>query len=64
MRAKAIAERAVIESSLDHTVFAPSLVYSPSDPYLTLLARMSLAAGDADPGLRRGAVCSRSGPRT
>jgi uncharacterized protein YbjT (DUF2867 family) len=41
MRAKAIAERAVIESSLEHTVFAPSLVYSPSDPYLTLLARMS-----------------------
>jgi NADH dehydrogenase len=41
MRAKAIAERAIVESSLAHTVFAPSLVYSPSDPYLTLLARMS-----------------------
>jgi uncharacterized protein YbjT (DUF2867 family) len=41
MRAKAVAERAVIESSLEHTVFAPSIVYSPGDPYLTLLARMS-----------------------
>ena len=42
MRAKAIAERALVESSLEHTVFAPSMVYSPNDPFLTLLARMSL----------------------
>jgi uncharacterized protein YbjT (DUF2867 family) len=42
MRAKAIAERAVIESSLTYTVFAPSMVYSPSDPFITLLERMSL----------------------
>jgi uncharacterized protein YbjT (DUF2867 family) len=42
MRAKAIAERALIESSLAHTVFAPSWVYSPSDQFLTLLERMSL----------------------
>jgi uncharacterized protein YbjT (DUF2867 family) len=41
MRAKAIAESAVLDSSLEHTVFAPSIIYSPSDPYLTLLARMS-----------------------
>jgi NADH dehydrogenase len=41
MRAKAIAERSVVESRLDHTVFAPSIVYSPSDPYLNLLARMA-----------------------
>ncbi len=41
MRAKAIAERAVVESTLEHTVFAPSVVYSPGDPYLTLLQRMS-----------------------
>ncbi len=41
MRAKAIAERAVLDSGLEYTVFAPSIVYSPSDPYLTLLARMS-----------------------
>jgi NADH dehydrogenase len=42
MRAKAIAERAVVESSLDHTVFAPSIVYSPGDPFMALLQRMSL----------------------
>ncbi len=42
LRAKAIAERALSESSLSHTVFAPSLVYSPSDPFITLLERMSL----------------------
>lgn len=41
MRAKAVAERAVAESPIPHTVFAPSLVYSPSDPYLRLLQRMS-----------------------
>jgi uncharacterized protein YbjT (DUF2867 family) len=41
MRAKAVAERAVLDSGLEHTVFAPSIIYSPSDPYLTLLARMS-----------------------
>lgn len=41
MRAKAIAERAVAQSTIEHTVFAPSIVYSPSDPYLALLARMS-----------------------
>lgn len=42
MRAKAVAERAVTESSLQYTIFAPSLVYSPSDPFITLLERMSL----------------------
>ena len=42
MRAKAIAERALVESSLAHTVFAPSMVYSPSDRFITLLERMSL----------------------
>jgi uncharacterized protein YbjT (DUF2867 family) len=42
MRAKAVAERAVRESSLDSTVFAPSLVYAPDDQYLKLLRRMSL----------------------
>jgi NADH dehydrogenase len=42
MRAKAIAERAVMESSLQWTVFAPSMVYTPSDPFITLLERMSL----------------------
>ncbi len=42
MRAKAIAERALLESDLEHTVFAPSMVYSPSDRFITLLERMSL----------------------
>src|SRR5947209_8363758 len=41
-RAKALAERAVEESPLATTVFAPSIVYSPEDPWITLLARMSL----------------------
>jgi NADH dehydrogenase len=41
MRAKAIAEHAVQASTLEHTVFAPSIIYTPSDPYLNLLQRMS-----------------------
>jgi NADH dehydrogenase len=41
MRAKAIAERALEESSLSHTVFALSMAYAKGDPYLTLLQRMS-----------------------
>src|SRR3954467_14820431 len=41
-RPKALAERAVADSSLRHTVFAPSIVYSPGDPWLRLLERMSL----------------------
>jgi NADH dehydrogenase len=41
-RAKALAERAVEEADLATTVFAPSIVYSPGDPWFTLLRRMSL----------------------
>jgi NADH dehydrogenase len=41
-RAKALAERAVEDSSLQTTVFSPSIVYSPGDPWITLLRRMSL----------------------
>jgi uncharacterized protein YbjT (DUF2867 family) len=41
-RAKALAERAVADSTLRHTIFAPSIVYSPGDPWLRLLERMSL----------------------
>ena len=40
-RAKALAERAVAESELDTTVFAPSIVYSPGDYWLRLLERLS-----------------------
>ncbi len=42
LRAKALAERAVRESGLRHTIFAPSVVYSPGDRYLTMLERLSL----------------------
>jgi uncharacterized protein YbjT (DUF2867 family) len=40
-RAKALAEEAVEESSLETTVFRPSIVYTPGDPWLTLLDRLS-----------------------
>jgi uncharacterized protein YbjT (DUF2867 family) len=40
-RAKALAERAVRESELDTSVFAPSIIYSPGDSWITLLERMS-----------------------
>src|SRR5436309_12372875 len=40
-RAKALAERAVAESSLRHTIFAPSIIHSPGDPCLRLLERKS-----------------------
>jgi uncharacterized protein YbjT (DUF2867 family) len=40
-QAKALAERAVAESKLATVTFAPSIVYSPSDPWVTLLKRLS-----------------------
>jgi uncharacterized protein YbjT (DUF2867 family) len=40
-RAKALAREAVEQSSMDTTVFSPSIVYSPGDPWLTLLERFS-----------------------
>jgi NADH dehydrogenase len=42
MRAKALAEQAVRESGVRSTVFAPSIVYAPGDPFLTLLGRLAL----------------------
>jgi uncharacterized protein YbjT (DUF2867 family) len=42
LRAKALAEEAVCGSSIEHVVFAPSIVYAPGDPYLTLLERLAL----------------------
>jgi len=42
MRAKALAERAIAESGVPHTIFAPSIVYAPGDVFLTLIERMSL----------------------
>jgi uncharacterized protein YbjT (DUF2867 family) len=41
-RAKALAEQAVVEASLHSTVFAPSIVYAPGDPWLTLIERLAL----------------------
>jgi uncharacterized protein YbjT (DUF2867 family) len=41
-RAKALAEQAVLSSGLEATVLAPSIVYAPHDPWLTLLHRLSL----------------------
>jgi uncharacterized protein YbjT (DUF2867 family) len=42
LRAKALAERAVREADIRSIVFAPSIVYAPRDPWLTLLERMAL----------------------
>jgi uncharacterized protein YbjT (DUF2867 family) len=41
LRAKALAERAVLDSQVGHTVFAPSLVYAPGDRFTTLLERLA-----------------------
>jgi uncharacterized protein YbjT (DUF2867 family) len=40
-RAKWLAERAVASSPLQTTIFAPSIVYDRSDPWVTLLRRFS-----------------------
>ena len=40
-RAKWLAEQAVLSSALQTTVFAPSIVYDHSDPWITLLRRFS-----------------------
>jgi len=42
LRAKALAERAVLASSVPATVFAPSIVYSPGDAWLRLIERLTL----------------------
>jgi uncharacterized protein YbjT (DUF2867 family) len=41
-RAKALAERAVLDSELATTVFAPSIVYAPDDPWVTIQRRLAL----------------------
>ncbi len=41
LRAKALAEQAVREANVHSVVFAPSIVYAPGDPWLTLLERMA-----------------------
>ncbi len=42
VRAKALAEQAVREAGVRSIVFAPSIVYAPGDPWLTLLERLTL----------------------
>jgi uncharacterized protein YbjT (DUF2867 family) len=42
LRAKSLAERAVAEAGIPHTIFAPSLVYGPGDVFLTRLVRLAL----------------------
>src|SRR6201995_145027 len=54
-RAKALAEQAVEEAALESIVFAPSIVYAPGDPWLTLLERLAL--------LPVGPVSGRGGAR-
>jgi len=41
-RAKALAEKAVAESALETTIFAPSIVYDRDDPWVTNLRRLAL----------------------
>jgi uncharacterized protein YbjT (DUF2867 family) len=42
LRAKALAEQAVREAEVRSIVFAPSIVYAPGDPWLTLIERLAL----------------------
>jgi len=53
-RSKAIAERAVEAAEIESTVFAPSIIYAPGDPWVSLMERLALlpavpvsGAGDA-----------------
>ncbi len=62
LRAKALAEQAVREADLETVVFAPSIVYAPGDPWLSLLERMAWAPLMPVSG-RAGPASSRSGPR-
>ncbi len=43
LRAKALAEQAVRDADLHTVVFAPSIVYAPGDPWVSLLERMAWA---------------------
>ena len=52
-RAKAVAERAVTDSELATTVFAPSIIYDRDDPWVTIQRRLALLpavpiAGEGD----------------
>ena len=62
-RAKALAERAVRDSQLASTIFAPSIVYATDDPWVTLQRRLALLPAIPVSGAG-GPSSSRSGPRT
>src|SRR5947209_2243341 len=53
LRAKALAEQAVTEAALDSIVFAPSIIYAPGDPWLTLMERLSWLPMMPMPGFGR-----------
>ena len=53
LRAKALAEEAVRDSALRHTIFAPSLVFSPGDRHLALLEWLSFLPAVPVPGRSR-----------
>jgi NADH dehydrogenase len=55
LRAKALAEQAVTAAELHSIVFAPSIIYAPGDPWLTLLERLSLLPVVPMSGLGRAA---------
>jgi NADH dehydrogenase len=40
-RAKALAEQAALTADIESFVFAPSIIYAPGDPFLSLLNRMT-----------------------
>src|SRR6201996_4992620 len=43
LRAKALAEDAVLAADLESVIVAPSIIYAPGDVFMTLLSRMALA---------------------
>jgi uncharacterized protein YbjT (DUF2867 family) len=45
LRAKALAEEAVLGAPFETIVFAPSLIYAPGDPFISLLGRLSVIPG-------------------
>jgi NADH dehydrogenase len=53
LRAKALAEQAVREADVHSIVFAPSIIYAPGDPWLTLLDRLALLPVMPVPGSGR-----------
>jgi uncharacterized protein YbjT (DUF2867 family) len=55
LRAKALAEQAVREADVSSIVFAPSIVYAPGDPWLSLLERMAWLPAMPVSGLGRAA---------